>query len=111
MSTKGPASETILVLTNTGSPENAIAIAEGLVEARLAACVNILPGIRSIYRWQDRIENDPEHLLLIKTRRALFSQVRDRIVELHTYELPEVISVSLDDGEPAYLDWVLKATS
>ena len=96
----------ILVFTTAGSEKNAGNIAETLVKLRLAACVNILPKIISVYRWQEKIERSEEWLLVIKTSRKNFAAVRDAIKELHTYELPECISVSVEDGSAEYLRWL-----
>jgi periplasmic divalent cation tolerance protein len=95
-----------IVLTTTGSQEEARKIARTLVERRLAACVNIIPQVESIYRWQGKIENAHEWLLLIKTTTAAFERVRDAIRELHSYDLPECISFSIESGSSAYLDWI-----
>lgn len=95
-----------LVLTTAGSQEEARKIARALVERRLAACVNILPQIESVYRWQGRVEEAQEYLLLIKTTTAMFGRVRDAIKELHSYELPECVCLSIEDGSSAYLEWV-----
>jgi periplasmic divalent cation tolerance protein len=95
-----------LVLTTTGSREEAQRIALGLVERRLAACVNIVPGIESIYRWQGKIERADEWLLLIKTTSAAFACVRDAIQELHSYDLPECICVEIEDGSAEYQKWI-----
>jgi periplasmic divalent cation tolerance protein len=81
-----------------------------LVSERLAACVNIIGPIRSIYSWHDVIEDDREFLLLIKTRAALYGKVEIRIRELHNYEIAEVISTNIDRGSPPYINWVLGAT-
>lgn len=96
----------ILVFTTAGSEKNAGNIAETLVKLRLAACVNILPKISSVYRWQEKPERSEEWLLIIKTTRGNFAAVRDAIKELHAYELPECISLSVDDGSAAYLNWI-----
>lgn len=96
-----------VVLTTAGSEREGAAIAEGLVERGLAACVNVVPGIRSVYRWKGALQRDEEHLLLIKTSRALFPEVRDAILELHTYELPEIVLLPIADGESRYLDWIV----
>ncbi len=76
------------------------------MEKKLAACVNILPAVRSIYRWKDAIEDDRETLLLIKSSRALFSELRSEIERLHSYEVPEAIAISIVDGSERYLEWM-----
>ena len=96
----------ILVFTTAGSEKNAKNIAEALVKLRLAACVNVLPRLTSIYRWEEKIETAEEWLLIIKTIRKNFTAVRDAIKELHTYELPECVSVPIEDGSEAYLKWI-----
>jgi periplasmic divalent cation tolerance protein len=95
-----------LVLTTAGSKEEARKIARTLVERRLAACVNVVPQIESVYRWQGNIEEAEEWLLLIKTTSAAFERVRDAIKELHSYELPECISLAIDGGSSGYLEWL-----
>ena len=77
-----------------------------LVEKRLAACVNIVPQVTSIYRWEGDIEEAEEWLLMVKTTRAAFERVREAILELHSYDLPECIAVSIDDGSVGYLSWI-----
>ena len=99
-----------VILTTTAVEEQALAIARALVSERLAACVNIIGPIRSIYRWRDAIEDDREFLLLIKTRATLYMKVERRVRELHTYEVPEVIALSLDRGSPPYVQWLLDST-
>ncbi len=89
----------------------AAAIAHALVEARLAACVNILPAVRSVYRWQGKVEDAGETLLLAKTTQARLPALRERILALHPYELPEVIAVEVAAGLPAYLDWIAAETA
>ena len=98
------------IFTTTGTEEHALSIARALVSERLAACVNIIGPIRSVYRWRDAIEDDREFLLLIKTRATLYVKVELRVRELHTYEVPEVLSMSLDRGSPPYLKWLLDST-
>jgi len=95
-----------IVLCTAGSEDEARKIARGLVEQRLAACVNIVPQIESIYRWQGKVESAREWLLLIKTTVERFPDVRDAIRELHSYEVPECISISVEDGSAAYLEWI-----
>ena len=96
----------ILVLTTAGSAEDARRIASTLVERRLAACVNIVPQIESVYRWEGAVQQSVEWLLVIKTTREAFAQVRDAIKELHSYDLPECIAVVIDEGTPEYLRWI-----
>jgi periplasmic divalent cation tolerance protein len=95
-----------IVLCTAGSEEEARKIARHVVEQRLAACVNIVPHLESIYRWQGKVESARECLLLIKTTKKRFPAVRDAIRELHSYELPECISISIDEGSAAYLEWI-----
>jgi periplasmic divalent cation tolerance protein len=96
----------IVVLSACGSAEEAQRLARALVEKRLAACVNIIPGVRSVYRWKDAIEDEEEVLLAIKTSRALLDELRDEIERLHSYEVPEVIALSVVDGSDRYLAWM-----
>ncbi len=96
----------VVVLVTCGSNEEAERIARALVEARLAACVNILGPVRSIYRWEGKLNDDQEVLLLIKTSRSLFDQVRHAVEKAHSYEVPEVICLPIIDGAPNYLDWL-----
>lgn len=90
--------------------DSAARLAETLVAERLAACVNVLPGVRSVYRWQDAIERSDEVLLLIKTSGDRLAALTRRIVELHPNELPEVVAVEAVGGHLPYLDWVAAAT-
>lgn len=93
-------------------PDDVVAdrIAGAIVEERLAACVNRLPGVASTYRWKGEVQRDSECLLLIKTTIERFDALRERIVALHPYELPEVIAVDIARGLPAYLDWIASET-
>lgn len=85
-------------------------IARALVDARLAACVNLLPDVRSVYRWDGDVVVDDEVLLMIKTTPAQLPALRDRLVALHPYEAPELIALPVADGLPAYLQWVADST-
>lgn len=96
----------IVVLTSCESEEQAQTLARHLVEHRLAACVNILPGARSVYRWKDKIEDAAEFVLIVKSRRDVFAKLRDAIAHLHSYEIPEVIALPVVDGSDAYLNWL-----
>ena len=95
-----------LVLSTAGSEAEARKIAQYLVEQQLAACVNIVPHIESIYRWQGKVESAREWLLVIKTVIDRFAAVRDAIRELHSYDLPECIALAIDDGSAEYLKWM-----
>lgn len=95
-----------LVLSTASSEQEARKIAHTLVERRLAACVNIVPKIESIYRWEGKVEEAEEYLLLIKTTDAAFPRLREAIRELHSYEVPECIALSIEDGSNPYLKWI-----
>ena len=99
-----------IVLSTAGSEQEAHKIAHILVKRRLAACVNIVPRVQSIYRWKGEIESAHEWLLLSKTRADKFPAVRDAIGELHSYEVPECIVLEIEDGSLPYLQWLEKAT-
>ena len=96
----------IVVLTTCDSEEQAAVLARALVDQHLAACVNILPRVRSVYRWKDKIEDSAEVLLVIKSRRDLFPAVRASIEKLHTYEVPELIALPVVEGSEPYLAWL-----
>lgn len=95
-----------IVLTTAGSYEEAQEIARALVERRLAACVNVVGGVSSVYRWKDEIENAQEWMLLIKTTEDAFEAVRDAIRDLHSYELPECVQIPIEAGSEMYLRWI-----
>jgi len=86
-------------------------LAEALVEARLAACVNLLPGVQSVYRWEGKLEAAREVLLLIKSTAARFEELRARITELHSYDTPEIIALPIAAGSGKYLDWIRRETA
>ena len=98
--------DAILVLCTCPDEASADRIAEALVAARLAACVNRLPAVASTYRWQGQIRRDAEHLLLIKTTQERFAALRERIVELHPHDVPEVIALDIVAGLDSYLAWI-----
>lgn len=102
--------KSLLVLCNTPDPATANRLAEQLVEERLAACVNILPACRSVYRWQGAIESAEEIPLLIKTTGDVYPILQARLTELHPYEVPEIIALSIEQGLPAYLRWIASET-
>jgi periplasmic divalent cation tolerance protein len=95
-----------IILSTTGSREEAQKIANSLIERKLAACVNIVGPIESVYRWQGGVETSEEFLLIIKTTAAAYERVRDLIRLLHSYELPECVQLSIEDGLPEYLEWI-----
>lgn len=96
----------IVVVTTVGTEEQAYEIAREIVARRQAACVNIVPGIRSIYRWKGKICKDGELLLIIKTLEGEFEAVSSTIRELHSYELPEILAFDVGRGEPRFLEWI-----
>ena len=93
----------------TCPPAEAVRLAGLVVEGGLAACVNVLPSVQSIYRWEGKLENEEESLLIIKTSSSGFSALRDALEEAHPYDVPEVIRLDVAEGLPAYLQWVLGA--
>jgi periplasmic divalent cation tolerance protein len=95
-----------IVLTTAGSEEEARKIARYLVEKNFAACVNIVPKIASIYQWEGDVEEAEEWLLIAKTTTAGFDRVRQAIAQIHSYDVPECICVAIEDGSPAYLQWI-----
>jgi len=95
-----------VVLTTAGSREEARKIAHGLVEERLAACVNIVGQIESVYRWQGKVEQADEFLLIIKTTAAVLPRIQEAIRELHSYELPECVVITITDGSKKYMEWL-----
>jgi len=96
----------IVVFSTCCSEEEAGKIARALVEQHLAACVNIVPGVRSIYRWKGEIEDTAEWMMIIKSRRDLMDQLRVAISNIHTYEVPELLAVPVVDGSESYLSWL-----
>lgn len=103
--------DVLVVLVTAPSQEKAVEIARAVVEARLAACGNVVPGLRSIYRWEGRVHDDAEALLVLKTTRARFEALRDRVLALHPYEVPEVLALPVEAGSAAYLGWIAGETA
>jgi periplasmic divalent cation tolerance protein len=103
--------ETLLVCSTFPEIETARRIARQLVTENLAACANIIPAVESIYRWQDKIENAPETLVLFKTTAARYDAFQDKLKSLHPYEVPEIICLHIADGLPEYLRWVSEGCS
>ncbi len=102
--------ENLLVITNCPDEQSANAIALAVVEAKLAACVNILPRVQSVYRWQGKVESASEILLFFKSTAASYPALETRIRELHPYDVPEIIALPISHGLPAYLNWVAAET-
>jgi periplasmic divalent cation tolerance protein len=98
--------EHLVALVTAGSEQEARLIARALVESRLAACVNIVPGITSIYHWQDRVQEDQEWLLVVKTRRDVLDALIKQVLRLHSYDVPEIIALPLVGGSEAYIRWL-----
>ena len=97
-----------LVMTSVGTEQQAVEISEELITRRLATCVNIVPCLRSIYRWKGKVCEDTEYLLLIKTPEKLFEQVSSAIREYHSYELPEILALPVTAAETNFHQWVLQ---
>jgi len=95
-----------IIICTCPEEESATKLSRVLVEEQLAACVNILPKIKSVYRWQGKVEQDNEYLLLIKTLESKFQLVKTRIQVLHPYDVPEVIALNIQQGNKEYLDWI-----
>lgn len=100
----------LIVLSTAPDAETAARIARTLVEEALAACVNVVPAVRSIYAWQGAVQDEQEVLMVAKTTAARAAACRERLVALHPYEVPEVVAVRLADGHDAYLRWIASAT-
>ncbi len=102
--------DALVVLVTTPTPERAAEIARALVDERLAACGNVVPGLRSIYRWEGKVQDEPEALLLLKTTRDRFEALRDRVLALHPYDVPEVVALPVEAGSARYLAWLAGET-
>lgn len=97
---------TLVVLVTAPSVEEGHTIARTLVGERLAACVNVLPGVQSVFFWEGQVQEEAEALLVIKTRRESYAALQRRILELHAYSVPEILALPVETGSPAYLAWV-----
>ena len=102
--------EPIIVLVTCGSEEEALKIANTLVEDHLGACVNLVSPIRSIYRWEGKIWDEKEWLLVIKTQKQRFGEVEKKVKSLHSYSVPEIISLPIIEGSSSYLNWIKENT-
>jgi periplasmic divalent cation tolerance protein len=99
-----------VVLVTCGSEEEALKIAKALVEERLGACVNLICPIRSIYRWEGKVWDEKEWLLIIKTQKQRFEELEKKVKALHSYSVPEIISLPITEGSSAYLNWIKENT-
>ena len=99
-----------VVFVTCGSEDEALKIARALVEEKLAACANMISPLRSIYRWEGKICDEKEWLLLIKTRQSRFEDLAKRVKALHSYSVPEIIALPITEGSPAYLNWISENT-
>jgi periplasmic divalent cation tolerance protein len=104
-------SQELIVFVTAVNQEEASRLAETLVSERLCACVNILPAIESVYRWEDKVSKDNEALLIIKTVDERYVEVERRITELHSYTTPEIIAMKIERGSKAYLEWLRQAVA
>lgn len=102
--------DTLLVYVTVPDEETAVRIGRAVVEEHLAACVNVVPAIRSLYWWEGSLQEDAESLMLIKTTQQAFEALRQRIVQLHPYSVPCITALSIQDGHPPYLEWVRSET-
>jgi periplasmic divalent cation tolerance protein len=100
----------LIVLSTCPDAETAAGIARTLVQECLTACVNIVPAVRSIYAWQGELQDESEVLMVLKTTSTRFADLKERLLALHPYEIPEVVAVSASGGHHAYFDWVTRAT-
>jgi periplasmic divalent cation tolerance protein len=99
----------LIVFVACESREQAETIAESVVTSQLAACVNVIPGVRSCYMWEAKLTWSEEVVLLIKTTRSRYGQLQERVRQLHSYEIPEIVSVEIDEGFEKYIDWIEKS--
>lgn len=100
----------VVVLVTCSSADEAAKVAHAIVEQKLAACANLVPGIRSIYRWEGKVQDEQEALLIIKTTRARFAALRAAVEKLHSYSTPEIIALPIVEGAEKYLKWIEEST-
>ncbi len=100
----------VLVVLVTCPPDKAQGIADALVEERVAACVNVVPSLHSVYRWKGAVHHEDEALLLVKTTKDRFEALKQAVLKHHPYELPEVIAVPVERGHTPYLEWVIESS-
>ena len=100
----------VLVVLVTCPPDKAQAIANALVEERVAACVNVVPSLSSVYRWKGEVHREDEAMLLVKTTKDRFEALKQAVLKHHPYELPEVIAITVDRGHTPYLEWVIESS-
>ena len=103
--------DAMLVLTTLPNADAAAELARSVVNEKLAACANLFPALRSIYKWQTKMQDENEVLVLFKTRQEHFERLKSRILELHPYEVPEVLAIPVEQGYQAYLDWLATETA
>ncbi len=102
--------DTIVIFITASGEDEAAKIGHALVEARLAACVNIVRGMRSVYRWQGAVHDEAEVLMIVKTQKGLFEAVAKMVKELHSYSVPEIVALPLVEGSADYLKWLREST-
>ena len=103
--------EFIVVFVTCGSEEEALKIAHSLVEERLAACANLVSPVRSIYRWEGKIWDEKEWILIIKTQKERFEELERKVKSLHSYSVPEIVGIPIVQGASSYLNWLLEETT
>jgi periplasmic divalent cation tolerance protein len=101
--------ETVVVLVTAPTADKAAEIARTLVEEKLAACGNVIPAVRSIYRWEGKVQDDAEALLVLKAPRKRLTELADRVAQIHPYSLPEVIGLPIVGGSEKYIDWIVQS--
>ena len=106
-----PHSDAVVVLTTVSSDDEAVQLVKALLERRLIACGTLVPGSRSIYRWQGKVADERETLVLLKTRSARVDAMREAFAELHPYKVPELLALAVDGGLEKYLEWINEETS